>query len=88
LDKIKSVKKFLYENHLFIRAEGFNTPPLVALILVLNPECNTLLEQHTQLFAAGMFILWLKKSKYTHMVTIKKELSKRTALCKSLESFT
>jgi len=41
---------------IFIRAEGFNTPPLGALFMVLNPECNTLLEQHTPLLAAGLLI--------------------------------
>ena len=49
-------------NNSFIRAEGFNTPPPVAFSMVLNPECNTLLEQHTPPnrrfeLAAGLLIL-------------------------------
>jgi len=45
-----------------IRAEGFDTPSFMAVKKVLNPECNTLLEQHTPAnlwfdFRAGLLII-------------------------------
>jgi len=49
---------FIKSSEIFIRAEGFNTQELTAqgslgaLFMVLIPECNTLLEQHTSLLAA------------------------------------
>jgi hypothetical protein len=40
----------------FIRAEGFNTPPFRAVKKVLNPECNTSGEQHTSPFRVRLLI--------------------------------
>jgi len=53
---------FIKSSEIFIRAEGFNTQELTAqgslgaLFMVLIPECNTLLEQHTSLLAARLLI--------------------------------
>ena len=43
----------------FIRAEGFNTPPFMAVKKVLNSECNTLQEQHTSSFKVRLLIFLL-----------------------------
>ena len=40
-----------------IRAEGFNTPPFMAVKEVLNPECNSSGEQHAPSFRAGLLIV-------------------------------
>jgi len=58
----------------FIRAEGFNTPLLGAFSKVLNPECNTLLEQHTPLLAAGLLIAGIHFSMYYKRKAVNNEL--------------